>query len=76
MFSRVSFVFSSSRATKYEEDLFHELRKAIGTAPTVETDMRITTVFPRASPMLTSVPSVGSGEVIGACHVNTTLKMP
>lgn len=30
-------------ATKYEEDLLRELRKAIGTAPTVETDMRITT---------------------------------
>ena len=35
--------FSSSRATKYEEDLLRELRKAIGTAPTEETDMRITT---------------------------------
>ena len=31
-------IFSSSRATKYEEDLLRELRKAIGTAPAVETD--------------------------------------
>ena len=58
LFSLVSFDFSSSRATKCEEDLLREMRKAIGTARTVETDMRITTDrFPTCQPDVDNCPN-------------------